>query len=303
MAMERNNKLNLLGQFLLFLATLAWGSSFLILKNTIEEVPGIFVVGIRFFSASILLGLIFFKRIKNLDRETVKSGIVLGLIIACAYFTQTIGLKYTTPSRNAFVTAVYSIICPFLIWIMFRKKPNFVHVIGAFISIIGIGLIALSHHEDGSSLQLLGDGLTLISAIFYALQIIYTDIYAKKKDVISLLTLEFFVAGVILLLYAFTFEGLTEGYDKFILKGDNLVSVIYLTLICTLFAQFAQMIGQKYVSPTHSAIILSLESVFGALFSVIIGNEKLNGMLIIGFGLVFTAILFTELISLKKKKE
>ena len=303
MAIERKQKLNLIGQFLLFLATLAWGSSFLILKNTIEEVPGIFVVGVRFFSASILLGLIFFKKIKNLDKETIKNGIVLGLIVACAYFTQTIGLQYTSPSRNAFVTAVYSIMCPFLIWIMFRKKPNVIHVIGAIISMVGIGLIAFSKPEDGSSMQLIGDGLTLVSAVFYALQIIYTDMYAKKKDVISLLTLEFFIAGIILLLYAFTVEGLTQGYDKFILKGDNLMSVIYLTLVCTVFAQFAQMFGQKYVSPTHSAIILSLESVFGALFSVIIGTEKLNTMLIIGFVLVFSAILFTELVSIKKKTE
>ncbi len=303
MAIERKQKLNLIGQFLLFLATLAWGSSFLILKNTIEEVPGIFVVGVRFFSASILLGLIFFKKIKNLDKETIKNGIVLGLIVACAYFTQTIGLQYTSPSRNAFVTAVYSIMCPFLIWIMFRKKPNVIHVIGAIISMVGIGLIAFSKPEDGSSMQLIGDGLTLVSAVFYALQIIYTDMYAKKKDVISLLTLEFFIAGLILLTYAFTVEGLTQGYDKFILKGDNLMSVIYLTLVCTVFAQFAQMFGQKYVSPTHSAIILSLESVFGALFSVIIGTEKLNTMLIIGFVLVFSAILFTELVSIKKKTE
>ncbi len=303
MAISRTKKLNLIGKFLLFLATLAWGSSFLILKNTIEEVPGIFVVGTRFFSASILLGLIFFKKIKNLDKETIKSGIVLGLIVAGAYFTQTIGLGYTSPSRNAFVTAVYSIMCPFLIWFMFKKKPNAVHVIGAVISVVGIGLIALSKHEDGSSMQLVGDGLTLISAVFYALQIIFTDVYAKKKDVVSLLVLEFFVAGLLLLIYAFTAEGLIYGYDKFILSGGNLLSVIYLTLICTVFAQFAQMFGQKYVSPTHSAIILSLESVFGALFSVIIGDEKLNTTLIIGFALVFSAILFTELVSANKKTE
>ena len=184
-----------------------------------------------------------------------------------------------------------------------KKKPNVIHVIGAIISMVGIGLIAFSKPEDGSSMQLIGDGLTLVSAVFYALQIIYTDMYAKKKDVVSLLTLEFFIAGIILLLYAFTVEGLTQGYDKFILKGDNLTSVIYLTLVCTVFAQFAQMFGQKYVSPTHSAIILSLESVFGALFSVIIGTEKLNTMLIIGFVLVFSAILFTELVSIKKKTE
>ena len=105
--MEKSKKLSLLGQGLIVLATLAWGSSFLILKETINEVPGFFVIAVRFISAGVIMGVIFIKKLIKCDKKHLLYGVFLGIATGFAYLAQTWGLKYTTPSRNAFLTAIY----------------------------------------------------------------------------------------------------------------------------------------------------------------------------------------------------
>ena len=107
--MEKSKKLNLLGIILLFSATIAWGTSFFILKETIEQVPAFYVIAIRFLIAGLGLGLIFWKKTKSMDKKTFIRGLIIGAVLAGAYATQTIGLKYTSPGKNAFLTSSYCI--------------------------------------------------------------------------------------------------------------------------------------------------------------------------------------------------
>ena len=295
--MDKNRKLNLLGMALLVMATLAWGSSFLILKNTIEHVPGFFVIAIRFLFAALVMFIIFFKKMITMNKKTLICGIVLGLSTAFAYLVQTWGLKYTTPARNAFLTSTYCVMCPFMYWLLYRLKPTRYNVFAAIICITGVGMISLlgGKGETGSNL-LLGDGLTLLSGVFYSLQIIYIDKFQKDGiDPMSLLTIEFLVVGVMLGISWLIFELPVSGIGAILnIGGSQWLSILYLTLVCTLFAQFAQIIGQRFANPNQSAIILSLEAVFGAMFSVIFGTEKLTVFLVIGFILTFSSILINE---------
>ena len=134
--MIKSKKMNLLGQFLLFTATLAWGTSFLILKETINEVPAFYVIAIRFLSAGLILLAVFFKRLKKLNKKTFLGGVVIGLSVTFAYVTQTLGLMNTTPGRNAFVTSSYCVMCPFLMWMMFKQKPKICHLISAVLCLV-----------------------------------------------------------------------------------------------------------------------------------------------------------------------
>ena len=102
--MQKSRKLNLIGIAFLLTATLAWGSSFLILKNTIEHVPAFFVIAVRFLFAALLLFIILFKRIIKMNKQSLIAGLLLGGATAFAYLVQTWGLIYTTPARNAFLT-------------------------------------------------------------------------------------------------------------------------------------------------------------------------------------------------------
>jgi drug/metabolite transporter (DMT)-like permease len=143
---------------------------------------------------------------------------------------------------------------------------------------------------------LLGDGLTLLCGVFYSLQIIFIDKFQKDGiDPMSLLAIEFLVVGVVLGLSWAVFELPTSGLSAIAnIDGSQWFSIIYLTIVCTLFAQFAQIMGQRFANPNQSAIILSLEAVFGAMFSVIFGTEKLTVFLVIGFVLTFSSILINE---------
>ena len=289
-------KSNLFGQLLLLLTTIVWGSAFIILKTTIENVPKYYVLGLRFLPSGLLLLLIFIKRFKKVSSSAVKHGIILGLILACAYVLQTIGVELTTASRNAFVTASYCVITPFLAWLILKEKPKAYNLLSAVICIVGIGFVALSAVSSGqenAKNTLIGDALTLACAIFYALQIIFIDKY-KKDDSIVILVFELITVGVFCLILSLIFE-LPLGIQNYALNLEELLKIGYLTLVCTLFAQMGMIYGQRLTTANQASLILSLEAVFGTLFSVLIGDEKLTTMLIIGFAIVFVAMLINEL--------
>lgn len=294
--MEKKKFLNILGVVLLFGAAIAWGTSFLILKNTIEGLPALYVLGIRFFVSALLIGAIRFKKTIKLDKDVLKGGAVIGVAVFFAYLSQTYGLKFTTPGQNAFITSLYCVITPFFMWAIYKSKPKSYNVIAAVMCVAGIGLIAFSNKEGSSAYVLLGNALTFVSALFYTLQVVFVDRFSRTvKDPMLLLTVELFVIGSLFLVLSAAIEIPVYGISKFALDKKQLLNVLYLTLVCTLFAQFAQNLGQKLTPANQSAIILSLEGVFGTLFSVLMGAEKLTVTMGSGFAIIFVATLISEL--------
>lgn len=293
--MEKKARLNLIGQLLLFAATIVWGTSFFILKETIATYPPMYVIGFRFFLSAIILFLIFIKRIIKLTKGALVRGIAVGLCIAAAYLTQTYGLAKTSPGTNAFLTSLYCVICPFLFWLFYRVKPKLYNIVSMVLCVIGLALVAFSGGEESEN-EFIGCILTIISAIFFALQIVFNDRFQKNNDdTFQLLFVQLLTVGIILLAISFIFELPIHGIDSYLFKREHLFNVIYLTLACTVFAQLAQILGQKYTQANQAAIILSLEAVFGALFSVIFGAEQLSLILFSGFVVIFLSVLITEL--------
>lgn len=293
--MAKFNKLNLLGELLLLLATVAWGTSFFILKDTIETVPTFYVLAIRFSLSSLLLALLFFKKVVKMSKKEFIQGVVLGVILTFAYVIQTFGLSYTSPSRNAFLTASYAVMTPFLYWLFTKNAPKSYSVVSAVLCVVGIGFISLTGGGNGNSSYLFGDALTLISAIFYALQIIYIGKYqSENSDSVRLLVVELLTVGVITAILSLIFE-LPKGAQVYALNLDQIIKIGYLTVVCTLVAQAFMIFGQKLTTVNQAALILSLEAVFGTLFSVLFKREELTVMLIIGFIVVFVAMIINEL--------
>ena len=295
--MNKSTKLNLIGQGLLLLATIMWGTSFFVLKETIAEVPKNYVLAIRFLLAGLILSAIFYKNLKKMNLKTLKRGVILGVILVCAYEVQTWGLHFTTPSRNAFLTSVYCVISPFLVWIMLKVKPKAYNLVSAFLCIVGVGFVSFAGGDSGGFNTLLGDGLTLVGAVFYSLQIIFIDKYqGEGHSPSNLLIVELLTVGTVCAILSLTTElpFSENGIKLYALNTEQILKILYLTLGCTAFAQFAQMFGQKYANPNQASLILSLEAVFGTLFSVIFGVEKLTLWLGIGFVIIFLAMMITE---------
>ena len=292
---------NLIGQLLMLLATVVWGTSFFILKETISAVPTFYVLFLRFFPSGIILLLIFSKKTFKMGKGTFIRGAILGAILAGAYITQTHGLALTTPSRNAFVTSCYVVMVPFLVWIFYKKPPKNYNIISAVTCLIGIGFVSFSSgFGEGKTTALLGDGLTFIGAIFYAFQIFFINVFQNEKDdAICLLSIELLTVGLICGLTTLIIEmpslSSAGNLSYYALNAEQIIKIGYLMLVCTLMAQGFQMFGQRYTSANQASIILSLESVFGTLFSVIFASEKLTVLMVVGFIIVFASVLYNEL--------
>ena len=315
----QSKKLTFLGQLLLLLATVAWGTSFFILKETIETVPAFFVLTLRFLTSGLVLFFAFIKINVKMGKKTFLQGLILGLCLTCAYAFQTVGLSFTTPARNAFLTSVYSMMVPFMMWGFFKKKPKIYNVVSAVLCVLGVGFVALSSESDKASNAFLGNLLTVICAVFYALQIIFINkfqsdpaLIAKTdgvapcggdnekqensgfKKTVQLLTIELLTVGVISGLISVCYHLPVSGAAAFKLSGVQILKIVYLAAICTLGAQMMQIFGQKLVSANQASLILSLEAVFGTFFSVLFGAEKLSTFLVVGFIIVFVAVIINE---------
>lgn len=269
----------------LFGAALIWGSSFLIVKNSMDSMQPIFLIAIRFTIACFLLAGIFVKRLKKINREYMIKGGIIGLFLFLGYGLQTIGITDTTPGKNAFLTSVYCVIVPFLFWAVNKKKPDIFNIIAAFTSTIGIGFVSLN---GGFSIGM-GDALTLASGFAYAVHLVLIAKYGKDKDPILLTIIQFGYAAIISWIVVLLFHETQTEWNFEIIS-----SVLYLAVFASAIAMLLQNIGQKYTKPAPAAIILSLESVFGVLFSVIFYHERITLRLFVGFVLIFTAVIISE---------
>lgn len=288
--MEKSKKMSIIGKLLILAATIIWGSSFFILKDAITVWPAYFVIGIRFTVGGAIIALVFIKQTVKINKKVFLHGLLLGLILFVAYYLQTEGLKRTTPAKNAFLTCWYCILVPFFVWFMFKKKPTVYNIIAAVMCLVGIGFVSLNQKFTIE----IGDLLTLASGVVFAFQIIFIDRFtAENEDARQLLAIELLSAAVFswIVCLSTEFGSIPRGGAA---NWHQIISIAYLCVFATSAAQLFQMIGQKYVSPSASAILLSLEAVFGALFSVIFYKEHLTVRLIIGFSIIFLALVVSE---------
>lgn len=283
----------------LFLATIIWGISFVIMKNSLDYINPSYLVAIRFLFAAIIMSLIFIRRWKYCTLKLALTGIWTGTFLGLAYIIQTYGLKYTTPGKNAFLTSIYCIMVPFLMWVFTKKKPDKYNVIAVILTVIGIGFVSLNF-TNGESIFGIGDILTIICSIFYGLHIVVVNVYAQKYDIYLITIFQFIISSAIAWIWSLIYEGTPQPITL-----NMLPQLLYLIIFSSAIALMLQNYGIKNANPNQGALILSLESVFGALASLIFGFEtNLSLIKIMGFVIVFTAIVISEtkLSFLRKKK-
>ena len=284
---------NFLGHLALWGTAFIWGTSFVILKEALDSIGTMWVLALRFIIAAALLLLAAGKRLKTLGRDGLRGGVLLGVCLAAAYIFQPYGLKYTTPGKNAFLTATYCVLVPFMVWAFFKRRPNAANIIAAFMCVFGIGLVSLS----GTSPFNVGDALTLVCGIFYALQIILTERFIGDCDALSLTGVEFGTAAVICLAGALIFESAPVG-----LSLELWGSIAYMGVMCTALCFFLQTWGMRYTPSSTAAVIMTFESVFAIIISVIFYDEPVTVRLICGFTLIIASVIISERAPLRLKK-
>lgn len=289
-AMKRLSKL------LILIATIIWGSTFFILKDTLDTVDLQFLLAFRFSVAAVLLAVVFWKRWKHVDKSYWLRGIVMGVLLYMAYTVQNYGLMDTTPGKNAFFTAVYCVLVPFLYWGFDRLRPDKFNVIAALMCVIGIGFVSW---DGGMSLRW-GDVLTLCSGLLYAFHIVAVSKFSKGRDIFLLTVIQFGATAVCCWVGTLFTRGVPVGG----LPARGWLVLLYLAIAATSLALLFQNIGQKYTDPSSAAVLLSLEAPFGVLFSVLFADEKVSAPMFIGFALIFVAVVCSETkFSFLKKKD
>ena len=297
--MRRTSFTSTLASFGLILTAAIWGFAFVVVKDSLDYVGAVYMIALRYTLAAVAMSLIFIKRWKNLNKKTLLHGVITGVFLFIAYLSQTIGCNFTTAGKNAFLTTIYVILIPFICWIMYKKRPGWYVFLAAFMSIIGIGLLALGTGDTAGINS--GDILTLISGLFFAMHIVWSERYANKGDEPLLLTLlQFIVCAVFGWILAPFFEGAVPVAA--LSNPRVIVSLLYLGLLSTMVCFSLQNIGLKYVQSSLASILLSFESVFGVLFSTIILKEHLTPRMIVGCVLIFAALLLSECMKGHKKE-
>ena len=280
------NLLKKLSKPLIVVATLIWGSTFFIMKDTLDSVDLQFLLAFRFTVAAVVLALVFWKHWKGMDRSCWWRGAVMGVFLYAAYTVQNLGLMETTPGKNAFFTAVYCVIVPFLYWVVDRLRPDRFNVLAAVLCIVGIGFVSW----DGGFFLGYGDWMTLLSGLLYACHIVATSKFAKGRDIFLLTVIQFGTTAIC----CWVGTLITGGFPAAGLPARAWWVLIYLAIAATTLALLFQNIGQKYTSPSSAAVLLALEAPFGVAFSVIFTEESPTPFMYFGFFLIFMAVLCSE---------
>lgn len=270
----------------LLAVTVIWGSTFFLTKIILESASPFVYIALRFTIATVLFGTIFFSRLRSISRDAIIKGSVLGVLLFLGFVLQSVGLKYTTASKSAFITGMSVIFTPILQLFVERRAPKLGNVLGVIL--VAAGLYVMTSPE-GSSLNK-GDGLTLLCAALFAVYIIYMDMHSKNHDPMHLSFMQFVSTA---LLSALFLPFLEQPYLR---VGMNFFGILmYLAILPTIVALYVQAKYQRYTTPTRTAVIFSMEPPTAAALAVLVGQERLSSMAIIGGAVIFSGLILSEL--------
>ncbi|SHK04797.1 DMT family transporter [Paramaledivibacter caminithermalis] len=281
-----DKKKNLMLDLSLLLVALVWGGSFVALKNALDVISPLFLMAIRFTATFIIMSIIFNKKLKIIGKKDIRAGTIIGLFVFLAFTAQAYGLKYTTVSKQAFLVGTNVVIVPFLTWIIHKKSPGWEALTGAVLSCIGIGLLTLQGYNISINI---GDVLSLGCAFFIAASIVAIDYFSSDSDPITLVITQMGAAALFFIIIAFVCEPIPKN-----ITTDVIFSLSYIVLLATIGAFLIQNVAQKYIPPTHTAIILCMESVFATLLAALILKEKMTVFMVLGCLLILLSILISE---------
>lgn len=272
------------------LTTVAYGASYVVIKDAMEAVATSWLLAMRFGLAALVLGVAFWRRIaRTIDLSHVLAGVVVGLPEALGFLLQNLGLTQTSPGRNAFLTATYCVMVPFLAWAVERRRPGANNVVAALMCLTGVGLLSLTGRQ---SLSLgAGDWLTLLSALMYASNMVAVGRLGRAHDAVCLTLVMLATCALVCLGWAVALEP-APATSAF--TAEFAAQLAYITIATTVVGLLVQNVAQRHLPSSQVALLLSFESVFAAAFSVAFYGEKITPSLLAGFALIFGAVLVSQ---------
>lgn len=279
--------------FMIALIAMAWGSSYLMIKIGLGEIPPLLLIGLRFTIAFAAVTAVFFKRVRKSEKRTIFYGAILGILLFILFGSLNYGMQTTSVSNAGFLFSTTVVLVPVFNGIFLRRMPERAVICGVAVTFAGICLLSL---QSSFSLQR-GDLLCIASAVLYALHIIITDRFAKKADGLLLGIWQLCFAGAFGFIGSFFLESATFPHS-----AASWMAVLGMALISSAFGFVMQPVAQKYTTPEHTSLLFSLEPVFAAVFAFLFFGETLSAKGYAGAVLVLTGVLLTSVFSKITKK-
>ena len=264
--------------------TAVWGWTFVIVKDAIVEMPVMDFLAVRFSVAAIIMLILYPFSLRRISLRCLWQGIVLGVLLGSSYITQTFGLQWTSPAVSGFITGMSVVFTPVLAWVILRRQINRNTWIAVGLAIIGLILLSLRGWVFGS-----GELLTLTCALFVAFHIIGLGAWSSQHEAYSLALVQITTVAVICLIAA--------APGGIMLPPDSSVwwTVGITAVLATALAFLVQTWAQSIISPTLTAVVLTMEPVFAGVFSVAFAGEQLTVRLIIGAVCILAAMLIAQI--------
>ena len=277
----------------LVLATILWGATFVVVKDALGHASVSAFLALRFALATVLMAAIFRRTLPKLDRHQIRAGALIGTLLFGGYAFQTTGLLYTTPSKAAFITGFSVVLVPIFSALLWRRRVN--HWVWAGAAAALAGLYFLTVPPQGFTQLNRGDLLVFGCAIVFAFHIIVVGRYSGRHPVGALSFLQVAATGVLtaLSLPVLALTGIEPVRMDW--SPELFLAVAITAVFATAIAFSVQVWAQQFTTPTHTAIIFSLEPVFAALTSYILTPERLGGRALSGAALILAGILLAEL--------
>jgi len=274
----------LLATAALLAVTASWGSTFFMIKDLLERMPTLDFLAVRFTIAGLVMLALAHRSVLGLPRETLRRAVVVGAIYGVAQILQTAGLAHTAASVSGFITGMYVVCTPLLASLLLGTRITGVTWAAVALATAGLGVLTL----DGFSVGY-GEALTLVAAVLYALHIVALGAWSTARDALGMSVVQLLVIAVICLV--------STAPDGVVLpeSGRDWAAVVYMALVAGALALIAQTWAQSQLSPTRTAIVMSMEPVFAAFFAVLLGGEDLGARMLVGGAMVLAAMLVVEI--------
>lgn len=285
---------------MLLITTIIWGSAFVMQDIGSKYVESFTFNCVRFFISFVLMLPVAIhtqsKRRKdkmgNSRREIILSSTICGTCLILASILQQKGISLCGAGKSGFITSMYLVIIPIFYFVFCKKRYSFNVYLGVILAIIGLYLLSV---KDGFTLES-GDLYLIGSAFMFAAQIITCGYFAQNMDPFTLSCGQSLVSFIISLI-----PTLLIDKPEFSAISKALPSIFYVAVFSTCIAYTLQIIAQKHLNSTLASLLMSLESVFSAIFGALILKDYLTGRELVACIIIFLGVIISE-ITFKKKK-
>lgn len=276
------------------LVTVAWGSSFILVKNIAADVPAMAFLTLRFGLAGVFMLVMSARHLKRFTRRDVLRSLILGVLLGTSMIFQVNGLRYTSASNSAFITSLSVLVVPFLSAFLLKCRPTAGNWVGVCLALLGLAFITGVY--QGLTALNVGDALTFLAAICVAIHLIVADRFLQDGDPILLGTGQ--IVAIALLSFIIWTVQTPQSFLTIVYTPALITSVVLTAAFCTCFAFTGQIVAQKYLEPSRVAVIFTLEPVFAYVYALCIpidgATETLTAAKLIGCLLVLGGMIISE---------